>query len=1047
MENDPNPNHLYLLSQLCEILQNPDMPAAFQQFNDWEKTLTLKESESQVLPESKEPSLLQRMHVPISSNNWKKQSNLSEGVESLKRPRSPLSYESLETNPMSHSLNLKRRRHSIPISQKSSLSNQFSMNPEHQENQTHLMSTFPKTPTRISPREISGEPMNRMDQTTKTKEKIVSRRKDFVNPTCLGTPTLQNHPSTLSTPAAKKHVNYYELTTATSPKPNSLSKSPLILHPEFLHLNGNESSKAIQSTSTKSSRHSTILSLMKRERDAWETRRSLLESLNPRSASPVQPSGLLPGEEHLKPSALLSLTDEKNFSTTVITSNQNSQPNSLPLTTNSYSTTSLSATKLPEDSISFSPTSTNSVDYTPQSSCQTESNPFKNPHSARNLQDHPKQVENLKSATSSMLGNVKTQTRNANIAISANFAKNPDTVKEPVPTPRASELYGLQPKYLRYNLWEKGTSLSPTTAEWSENALPLPRPSLKETSNPIINQTIADLPHIFQVLTPIKIDVFESLLKTHPNQTFVKSVCTGLREGFWPWADTMNEDFPVTHDASRDMPTDESHASFIREQCLKERHKGYFSDTFGSNLLLGMYSMPIHAVPKPHSTDLRLVNDHSAGPFSLNNMIDHSQVTGFPLDNMRHLGEMLFDIRKKDKDIELNLWKSNIADTYRILPMHPLWQIKQVITVDSQRYIDRNLCFGSSGSPGIFISFNSLVAWIAKYVKHIPYLLGYMDDSSGCNRKGDILFYRPYGKYFPVDQCRLLLLWDELGIPHKPHKQIFGSPLTIIGIDVNPNLMTMTLPEESKEHLLSELRFWASKPPKSSSGSFKLKYWERLAGWFNWALNVYPLLRPALNNVYAKIAGKRIIDQRVYINNAIRNDLMWAITHIESSSGVQLFHSLSWNPSSADFIIYCDACPEGMCFWYPISKDGYYAPTPVNAPTDAIFFFEALCVLSAILNVQSKAPKNAKILIYTDNTNTVDIFRSLRCLPVYNALLKSAVDVLIDNNYSLRVLHVPGEENTIADALSRVQFSVALSLEPNLKLSSFNPPGEVGSKI
>ena len=154
-------------------------------------------------------------------------------------------------------------------------------------------------------------------------------------------------------------------------------------------------------------------------------------------------------KEHLKPSASLSLTDEKNFSTTVITSNQNSQPNSLPLTTNSYSMTSLSTTKLPEDSISSSPTSTNSVDYTPQSSCQTESNPFRNPHSnsARNLQDHPKQVENLKSATSSMLENVKTQTQNANIAISANFAKNLDTVKEPVPTPRASELYGLQPKY------------------------------------------------------------------------------------------------------------------------------------------------------------------------------------------------------------------------------------------------------------------------------------------------------------------------------------------------------------------------------------------------------------------------------------------------------------------------------------------------------------------------------------------------------------------------------------------------------------------------
>ena len=143
----------------------------------------------------------------------------------------------------------------------------------------------------------------------------------------------------------------------------------------------------------------------------------------------------------------------------------------------------------------------------------------------------------------------------------------------------------------------------------------------------------------------------------------------------------------------------------------------------------------------------------------------------------------------------------------------------------------------------------------------------------------------------------------------------------------------------------------------------------------------------------------------------------------------------------ADFVIYCDACPEGMGFWYPVSKDGYYAPTPVNVPSDVIFYFEALCVLSALDHVQSKAQRGAKILIYTDNTNTVDIFRSLRCLPQYNHLLKHAVDILIRHDFSLRVLHVTGDQNTIADALSRVQFSVALGIEPALKLYTFHPPG------
>lgn len=188
------------------------------------------------------------------------------------------------------------------------------------------------------------------------------------------------------------------------------------------------------------------------------------------------------------------------------------------------------------------------------------------------------------------------------------------------------------------------------------------------------------------------------------------------------------------------------------------------------------------------------------------------------------------------------------------------------------------------------------------------------------------------------------------------------------------------------------------------------------------------------------MGGKRNKEQQVYINNAIRKDLLWALTHLENSDGVHLFKSISWTPSQASYTVYCDACPEGLGFWYPDSKEGYYAPTPVIVPSGAIFYYEALCVLSALDHVQSKAQRGSKILLYTDNVNTVDIFRSLHCLLPYNQLLKSAVDILIQKNYSLHVLHVPGEQNIVANALSRVHFSVALHQEPNLKFFTFNPP-------
>jgi hypothetical protein len=92
--------------------------------------------------------------------------------------------------------------------------------------------------------------------------------------------------------------------------------------------------------------------------------------------------------------------------------------------------------------------------------------------------------------------------------------------------------------------------LSPTTAEWSETARPLPHPPLRENLNSIALKTITDNPNLFQVDTPINVDIFKSLFKSHPNPDFVKSVCAGLRKGFWPWANTLCDSFPVTHDKS-----------------------------------------------------------------------------------------------------------------------------------------------------------------------------------------------------------------------------------------------------------------------------------------------------------------------------------------------------------------------------------------------------------------------------------------------------------------------------------------------------------------
>ena len=218
----------------------------------------------------------------------------------------------------------------------------------------------------------------------------------------------------------------------------------------------------------------------------------------------------------------------------------------------------------------------------------------------------------------------------------------------------------------------------------------------------------------------------------------------------------------------------------------------------------------------------------------------------------------------------------------------------------------------------------------------------------------------------------------------------------------------------------------------------KVKEWQQLAGWVNWALNVYPLLRPALNNLYSKIRGK---DQKakVWANKAIKEDLEWARQKVGESDGVLLLRSVSWEIDEAMCVMEMDVCPEGIAFWYPATKRGFVATNPLGTPSALIIFYEALAVLSALQNAHRTFPSQSKIVIYMDNFPTVAMFSSLWALPDYNCILKAAVDVLLEGDHDLRVIHISGESNSVADALSRSQFMRALSLQPHLSILSFEP--------
>jgi hypothetical protein len=90
-----------------------------------------------------------------------------------------------------------------------------------------------------------------------------------------------------------------------------------------------------------------------------------------------------------------------------------------------------------------------------------------------------------------------------------------------------------------------------------------------------------------------------------------------------------------------------------------------------------------------------MVVDHSSEKYSLNSMIDPKDIAGVKLDGVASLGVSLRSFRREDSISELQMFKSDVSAAYCQMPMHPLYQIMTIITVNNERHVDRCNNFGN----------------------------------------------------------------------------------------------------------------------------------------------------------------------------------------------------------------------------------------------------------------------------------------------------------------------------------------------------------------
>ena len=324
--------------------------------------------------------------------------------------------------------------------------------------------------------------------------------------------------------------------------------------------------------------------------------------------------------------------------------------------------------------------------------------------------------------------------------------------------------FPLVPSYQWGFIWSKSHSnlFLPSTAT-TETAEPLPFPPLSLLHNLKIQCTLDHLKSFILVDTLFNVDHLKNLLTSHSNQPFVKLVMKGLREGFWPfnkgeWKLKESKKLP-------NYSTEDKNLDVIWIFWNKKVELGHWSDVIPHHptTLPGLKTSPMFVIWQHNKP--QVITDHVGS--GLNDGIPKDQAC-VQYDNMHTFSQVLHSAIQKNPDQKIITFKSNIAFAFLNLPVHPLWQIQQIVQVGDESYIVHCLVFGNRGSLHSWCSLSGLICWLALKKFDIVDLHVYMDDFFGWDFADNLLSF--HGQLCPHHQIQLLLLWDGIICPYNDKK-------------------------------------------------------------------------------------------------------------------------------------------------------------------------------------------------------------------------------------------------------------------------------------
>jgi hypothetical protein len=453
------------------------------------------------------------------------------------------------------------------------------------------------------------------------------------------------------------------------------------------------------------------------------------------------------------------------------------------------------------------------------------------------------------------------------------------------------------------------------------------------------------------------------------------------------------------------------HPSAVQKKLAKEIQVGRIAGPFFKAPFSHFCCSPLGLVEKKVPGTFRLIH-HLSHPEGLS--VNDGIPTHFSQVHYQTIDDAVTEIRKLGRGCFLA--KTDIANAFRIVPLHPSEYPLLGFTWEGKFYFDRCLPMGCSSSCKIFEALSSALHWIAENRLGIPNIVHVLDDFLILDRNGRGCGHKL--KHF-TDMCA------TIGIPIAPDKtHAPDTTMTFLGYELDTRKMEVRLPTEKLDQCQALIRECLRRPKMT------LRELQTIIGTLNFACGVVLPGRAFLRRLINLTIGVQKPYYYLRITRSVREDLLLWRAFLQGFNGRSLMLPDRWL-NSQDIQLFTDAAGS-LGYGATLRSQWFYGAW------DAAWMNQSTSLLELypiVLAVKLWGPQlaNQCILFRTDNEALVDIInqQSSKDVRIMHLVRELVLRCLVQN-ILFKAVHIPGRENVLADLLSRQQVNRFHQLAPHM---------------